>query len=98
MSGSSAASLCPVFNELLATRGADARTKAGRPCLAKARLGAPSHHRDHSQGPLMDTELPPACRLPQKEAAGKEEDEPMNWERTDFRMEAAPPGALGDAV
>lgn len=58
MSGSSAASLCPVFNELLAVRGADAQTKARWPCLAKARLGAPSHGSDHSQGLLMDTELP----------------------------------------
>lgn len=58
LSGSSAASLCLVFNELLATRGADAQTKAGRPCLAKARLGAPSHPTDDSQAPLMDTEPP----------------------------------------
>lgn len=55
LSGSSAASLCLVFHELLAIRGTDAQTKARHPCLAKARLGAPSHYSDHSQGPLTDT-------------------------------------------
>lgn len=40
----------------------------------------------------------PACRLQQKEAAGKEEDKPRDWEHADFRMEAALRGALGDAV
>lgn len=95
MSGSSAASLCLVFNELLAIRGADAQTKVRRPCLAKARLGALSHCSDNSLGPPGAS---PASRLQHKEAAGKEGDKPRDWEHTDFRMETALQGALGDAV
>lgn len=71
MSGSSAASLCLVFNELLAIRGADAQTKARRPCLAMARLGAPSHCTDHSQGPFVDTGLPLRAGCSRKRLQGR---------------------------
>lgn len=74
--------------------------------MHKQRLGGPvwprqgsvlSHRTDHSQGALMGTELPLRAGCGGKRL-GKEEDEPRDWEHTDSRMEAALPGALGDAV